>query len=283
MFLRPFIFTLPILGLVLVLALNCTVDQEVLATFKEPELISFVVDDGLDHGIVSYKADGSGNYQTDRVQVTITQGPVDQVEIFYTTGAGLPYVSQVFEQISSDPQVFTVETEVTPNPTTWFIGARSTELNASTQYGTVLDPLTTQKYLNKEEANQTIRDQLLTLRSRGEYATLFPVSGDNVYAYPMVLPSGNTLDVELDHYVDFFANNVQHERYGIEYSERLDENLEPIRGVDTSTYEILEQQSAQNMGYVIISSANVDALQETLLNPDFFPTTDRVFLESIHY
>ena len=266
-----------------ILALSCTVEQEALTTFEEPESITFVVDDGLDDGIAVYKTDGSGNYQTDRVQVSITKGPVDQVEIFYSTGAGLSYASQEMDETSVGSQVFTVDVEVSPYPTTWFIGARSTELNASTQYGTVLSPLTAQKYLNKDEADGMIRDQLATLRSRGDFATHFPTTGSNVYSYPMVLPAGNTLNVDLDHYVDLFTSNDQHPQYGIEYSETLSGNGLPLKGVATDTYQILELQPAQDMGYVIISSGNRDRLKEILLNPDFFPETDFNFLETIHY
>lgn len=274
-------FTLLLLGVVVGLSLNCTVDEEPIDSVVQLQGISFEITDGLDDETVYYKNDGSGNYQTDSVTVTITQGPVDTVEI-YTSVDGLPYVSQELEETSPGSQVFTGEIEVIPSPVSWFVGARSDQLFASAQVGTSESPLLAQKYLNKTDADVTIRDRLNSLLSGGTLATLFPAAGDNVHTYSMLLSGGNTVDVELDHFVEFPGGSLEHAQYGVEYVESVDPGGNLIQGVETSTYQELEQNTDQDMGHIMISSANTDRLREILLSPEFFQK-NQVGLEPIYY
>lgn len=267
--LRSLLFSLPLV----LIALACGVSQESLPSSSEPEPIGFEITKAIDDGFEG----------PDEVEVQTTMGEIEEVQLYVSTDGGLSY--DRYEMLAGSANgLFEVTVDVEAYPTNWYIGAKGFS-GAVAAIGSLQDPMKAQKYLTKESADEAIRLRMVELVSADNLITYFPGRDGGTYEYSFLRVLENeTVTQELDHYVDS-QNADQHAKYAIEYSPLLDDNGLPVSGNTTAIYDALAIEALQDLGYIIISSANTDSLKEVLRNPDFFPevVNGRRFLTRINY
>jgi hypothetical protein len=259
-----------ILTLLLVFSLCCGVKQEQMSTTPPPDQIAFEVIDGLSNGFEGM----------DKVQIKTTKGVLSAANIYLSTNGGTPPFDIHPLLPSGNGGLFEVELLCSPYELRWFIAAEG--LGVTTEAGSVSAPFVTQKYLNKENADAMIRDQMNNLLSGSKFATFFPKTVGNTYLYTH--PLDNSIQVPFDHYIDNFQIDNQHARYGIEYSTSIySGNGLPVLNKETPRYELLKQNISQDLGYVIINTTDTNGMKKILQNSGFFPPTPATVLESVFY
>jgi len=255
-----------IIGLLL-LTICCSQSSEADVILTQSDPIAFDLVDGIE----------TGTEGLDYVLVQMTEGTADEVQIVYT-----PEDQATVAVFMSTTDNITFEANILfgPNQVDWFINA-SSSTGVTTDYGASNALITSEKYLNKTNADQLIFNILSEKRSGGDVLTYLPNSVGNTTTI-QVSDNGTLLDVELDHLVDINILDSEfselHAQYAVEYNTVLSDNLSPSSNT-TDTYEEVNLDQTRDMGYIIIASTDQGSMEFILSNPSFFK--DSIFLSEI--
>jgi len=246
-------------------SLCCTQSTESEKNLGNATSISFKVNDGIEDGFEGY----------DQIEIEMTEGSADEVLLVYKPAF---QATVTVALTSSDNITFNANVNFGAFQTEWFIAASSA--TSTTQYGASNDLLVTQKYLNKNNADQLISNLMNEKRSSSEILDYRPNSIGNTTSLSVNI-DGTPTNVDLDHlvYIPTFNPDFSalHAQYAIEYNTTLNGSVPSTNTTDT--YGLVASDRTQDMGYIIIASTDRGNMERILSNGSFLK--DAIFLSEL--
>lgn len=256
--LNPWAKTFIPLIILVIPALSCgRVSQDVQPIPSEEGSLQFQVLDPVNHGIEG----------DDTVSVRLSKGVAESIKLFISTDGGSFYTEYPLEQ---DNDNYSLTRTYNPFSTKWYISA--TGLGLTTNHGSFRSPLSSEKYINKSNADTMIKNRMNELRSSGKISVYQPLSEtDTSHTFGLTLNSG-TQNVNVDHYIEILNSPNVHHRYVIQYIEAINDDGSSKREVPAINSLFSSQTNdSDSVGFIVIYSTETNSLIDTLSHSLFFP------------